>query len=35
MHPPTLHTSEQWFASSAKQTTPDFPPKKKRFPIFK
>ena len=32
MLPPTLQTSEQWFASSAKQTTPDFPPKKNKLP---
>ena len=28
--PGTLHTSEQFFRSSARQTAPDWPPKKKR-----
>ena len=29
--PTTLHTSEQCLLSSAKQTNPDFPPKKNKF----
>ena len=32
--PGTLHTSEQFFKSSAKQTEPDCPPKKNRLLVL-